>query len=143
MTAVATAWTLPGTNEQKMRVSRENGHVDFKWLCGDQRSFTVAATREAIAHLELLEPHGVWLRLRDRSGREFVAMVADGRFYAAQDPMDDPDQYVSWPTLRELLRPEEDEVDEADEPAPVTTPSRGMIVKDRQGGLLDWLKRRR
>lgn len=143
MTVVATAWTIEAPDDQIMRVSREDGHVDFKWLCGEERSLTTKAVREAIANLELLEPHGVWLRLRDRRGGDFVAMVADDRFYAAANPMYDPDQYVSWPTLRELLQPPPEElVDEAqdldDEP-----PSSRFIVRDRRGGLLDWLRRRR
>lgn len=143
MTAVATAWTIDGTDEAKMRVSRENGTVEFRWLCGDRRTMSVAEVEQAIANLELCAPHGVWLRLHGRGGSgSFVAMVADGRFYAAATPTEDPDQYVSWPTLRDLLQPPAtDDVDEAQEVEP-EPPSSRFIVKDRQGGLRGWLQER-
>lgn len=107
MTAVATAWDVESPTGDVLRVARERaGEVKITWLCGDVVTLDEDQVTEAIANLELLAPHGVWLQLHDQDDRDFVAKLVDGKLYAASEPHDLPGGSFSWPDVKGLLAPE-------------------------------------
>jgi hypothetical protein len=120
VTPVAIAWAIEGSDGAKARIAREDyGRVKITWLCGDVVVLTEQQAGQAIANLDVLAPHDVWLRLHEEQhGKDFVAKVVNGRLHAAADPYgDEAGGTVPWEELRALIAPPEEEEDE-DEPEP-------------------------
>lgn len=136
MSAVATAWAVEGSEGRKLKVAREReGEVKITWLCGDVVILDDDQITEAIANLELLAPHGVWLQLHDHNDGDFVACLVNGQLYAdasADYEIDvDDAPHVPWADVKALLAPE---------PEPEPEAVRGTVFS--LAGFKSWLRDR-
>jgi hypothetical protein len=133
---------VTASNGQDLKVELAGGDVVVTWLCGGTRTFTPDDLTKAIAHLEQLSKHGVWMQAHDSRGTVYAARVVKGRLYAGDDVNAAGEEYVSWRVFKTAVGVKPDKPPPADyAPATHVTPDFTLLPNQPKPARERWWRR--